>query len=341
MKKSRTLPILAVLFAVFVWGISFVSTKVVLKDLPPVSIAFFRQLIAILPLLLLMRLNRDTLHITKREIPLFFVASFFGLVLYFVFENTGLLYTSASNAAMLVAAIPVFTILIESVIGRKRLSLFTLAMVLVSIGGVYMVLFEKGLPDFTSRTFLGNLLVFGAMVSWILYTYLSRRLGAKYNSLKVTTIQTICSVPLFVPFLLREIPDWKVPSGAAMFHLVFLGTLCSAAAYVAYLHGVQKLGPVLPSAFLNLLPVVTILTGMVLLAEIPTWSQIIGATFIIGSLTILTLRGRKAETAESVDDHVMKKEGAPHETDVKVDPVPSAGSDTRPHAARGLRTQDE
>jgi len=221
---------------------------------------------------------------------------------------------------------------------------------------VYLVLFENGMPDFSSKTFLGNMLVFGAMVSWIAYTYLSKRLGARYNSLKITTLQTFCSIPLFVPFLIREIPDWKVPSGLSLLHLAFLGTLCSAAAYVAYLHGVQKLGPILPSAFLNLLPVVTILTGMVLLAEIPTWSQITGATLIIGSLTALTLKGRKTAVTET-----DRKEGTTHETySSKTNPseansidtntgeaktetghARAAGSDTLSRAARGLRTQDE
>jgi drug/metabolite transporter (DMT)-like permease len=298
MRKHRLFPILTVLFAVFVWGISFVSTKVVLKELPPVSIAFIRQLIAILPLLLVLRISGDSLRITKREIPLFFVAAFFGLVLYFVFENTGLQYTSASNAAMLVAAIPVFTLIIESVIGHRRLPVFTLAMVLVSIGGVYLVLFENGMPDFSSKTFFGNMLVFGAMVSWIAYTYISKSLGRKYSSLKITTIQTLCSIPLFFPFLLREIPAWKVPSNSVLIQIAFLGIFCSAGAYVAFLYGLQKLGPILPSAFLNLLPVVTILTGMVMLAEVPSWSQVAGASLIIGSLTALTVKGRRTAVRE-------------------------------------------
>ena len=300
MRKHRLFPVVTVLFAVFVWGISFVSTKVVLTELPPVSIAFFRQLIAILPLLLALRLSRESLRITKREIPLFFVAAFFGLVLYFVFENSGLQYTSASNAAMLVAAIPVFTLIIESIIGHRRLPLFTLAMVLVSIGGVYLVLFQDGMPDFSSKTFLGNMLVFGAMVSWIAYTYISKSLGKKYSSLKITTVQTLCSIPLFIPFLLGEIHAWKVPSDKVALQLVFLGLLCSAGAYVAFLYGLQKLGPILPSAFLNLLPVVTILTGMVMLAEIPSWGQVIGAALIIGSLTALTIKGRKSAIKEVV-----------------------------------------
>lgn len=298
MKTQRILPILTVLFAVFAWGISFVSTKVVLEDFPPISIAFIRQLIAIAPLLLLLRMNGESLSLKKGELRQFFIAAFFGLVLYFVFENSGLQYTTASNASMLVAAIPIFTLVIESLIHKKRLAIFTLAMILVSITGVYLVLFEAGLPDFSSDTFLGNMLVFGAMMSWIAYTYLSKRLAANYNSLKITTLQTFCSIPLFIPFLIHELPAWKMPSTLSLLNLAFLGIVCSAAAYVAFLYGLQKLGPVLPSAFLNLMPVVTILTGMILLAEIPTAMQTTGAVLILGSLTALTIKGRKSAVVE-------------------------------------------
>ncbi len=298
MKKHAAGPLLAVLFAVFVWGVSFVSTKVVLTELPPVSIAFFRQIVALVPLLVLTRVTGESLRVPKREILTFFVATLFGIVLYFVFENNGLQFTTASNASMLVAAIPVFALLTESIAERRRLPFLTLALVLVSIGGVYLVLFERGLPDLSSKTFLGNMLVFCAMVSWIIYTFMSRRLGKKYNSLKMTTVQSFCSLPLYLPFLAGEVGAWHVPSTTALLHLAFLGVFCSAGAYVAYLYGLQKLGPILPSAFLNLIPVVTILTGMVLLHEMPSWSQLIGASLIIGSLTVLTVRGAKTAVRE-------------------------------------------
>ncbi len=60
MKKHAAGPLFAVLFSVFVWGVSFVSTKVVLTELPPVSIAFFRQIVALVPLLVLMRLTGES-----------------------------------------------------------------------------------------------------------------------------------------------------------------------------------------------------------------------------------------------------------------------------------------
>lgn len=75
----------------------------------------------------------------------------------------------------------------------------------------------------------------------------------------------------------------------AIWNLIFLGVFCSAVAYVLYFIGMRALGPVLPSALLNLLPVVTIISMLIVFKEAPSWVQIIGAILIIGSLSALSL----------------------------------------------------
>lgn len=295
MKVKNSWGIPATLFAVFVWGISFVSTKIILNDLPPVSIAFFRQFVALVPLLIMMTYKKESFKLQKGEVFLFILATLFGIVLYFFFENRGLTMTTASNASMLVAAIPIFALIVESIAQRKPLELPALFCIIASVLGVYFVIFEDGLPDFSSKTFLGNLLVVGAMISWIIYTFLSKSLGEKYNSLKLTTLQTLFSIPLFIPFVLGEVNAWKIPSLLSLGHLTFLGVFCSALAYVFYLFGLKALGPVLPSALLNLIPVVTILVGTLFLDEKMSPLQILGAALIVGSLTLLSILRTKKE----------------------------------------------
>lgn len=287
--RKGFLGIVFALFAVLFWGISFVSTKVVLTEIHPVSIAFFRQFIALVPLVILMIIKKESFKLSRGDLKRFCFAALFGIVLYFVFENTGLTLTSASNASMLVAAIPIFILITESMTARRRISLSSLLCIIASFVGVYCVIFEDGKIDFLSKSFLGNLFVLGAMASWIVYTFLSKKLGEHYSSLKLTTIQSFISIPIFVPFLISEIPTWSLPSTLILSNLVFLGVFCSAFAYVFFLYSLQTLGPVLPSAFLNLIPVVTILTGTFVLSEKLSLLQIVGACLIIGSLTFLSL----------------------------------------------------
>ena len=315
MKKSF-LGILFVLFAVFFWGISFVSTKIVLTGIPPVSIAFFRQFIALVPLIALMLLRKESFHLSRGDLKLFFIAALFGIVLYFVFENNGLTLTSASNASMLVAAIPIFTLIIEGISNHKRMSVASLGCILASFLGVFCIIFEKGVIDLNSKVFIGNLLVFGAMASWIIYTFLSKNLGKRYSSLKLTTIQSFLSIPLFTPFIIAEIPTWHVPSMAVIGNLVFLGVFCSGIAYVFFLYSLQTMGPVLPSAFLNLIPVVTIITGMIVLSEKLSLIQIAGAVLIVGSLTLLSLmklRERNSLLKSAIESHMPLSKDIPLE----------------------------
>lgn len=289
MKLNKAFGIPAVLCSVLFWGISFVSTKIVLQDISPITIALLRQVIALIPLFALMIIKKESFKLKKGELIRFTFAALFGIVLYFVFENQGLTLTSASNASMLVAAIPIFILIIESITNKKKMDFASFFCIVASLFGVYFVVFEGGIPDFGSNSFLGNLLVFGAMVSWIIFTFISKKLSQSYSSIKLTTIQTIISIPLFMPFVMGELGNWKLPSGKSLLNLIFLGVFCSAIAYVLFLFGLKNLGPVLPSALLNLIPVVTIIVGSVVLLEKISSFQIIGTILIILSLTFLSI----------------------------------------------------
>ena len=287
--KNKLLPLLAVLASVILWGLSFLSIKLVVQEIPPASMAWFRQIPALITLLILMRQRKETFQILKSEWLTFIAATLFGIVLYSVFENSGLQFTSPATASMLVAAIPVFILILESAFTRQWPDWITALCIFLSIGGVWLVLFDGGAPDLTRGSLKGNLLVLAAMACWIIYTFLSKKLGQRYSSLKLTTIQTLCALFLFLPFSVGEIHRWRLPSMTATLHLTFLGVFCSAIAYVLYLFGVNVLGSVIPSTFLNLCPVVTILAGFLILGEVPTWVQLTGALLIIGSLTALSL----------------------------------------------------
>lgn len=279
-----------VIIPVVFWGISFISTKVVLQDVPPISIAFFRQLIAVGPLFAWMFYKKQAKLLPLKDFALLALSSFFGIILYFVFENTGLVRTSASNASMIVASVPVFTLITEVLFFKFKVNLKMVIFITLSICGVYLVISDNGRLDLSSATFIGNLLVMGAMVSWVVYTILSRDLGKKYSSLVITTYQTGISAFLFIPFILHELPMWKLPGIVPILNLVFLGICCSALAYLSFLHAISKLGATTSSAFLNLVPVVSVVAGYIILHEKLTLLQMAGMGIILLSLYNLSVR---------------------------------------------------
>jgi drug/metabolite transporter (DMT)-like permease len=136
------------------------------------------------------------------------ITSMFGIVLYFLFENNALQYTTASNASMLVAAMPLFAIIIEAFFFRQRISWKMAVCILISIVGVYLVVTVDGRLDFSSSRFYGNLLMMGSMICWVVYTFLNKNLDGKYSGMAVITYQSLASIFLFMPFVLPEVKRW-------------------------------------------------------------------------------------------------------------------------------------
>ena len=282
--KNKLISYILVIIPVIFWGISFISTKVVLKEIPPVSIAFFRQLIALVPLIGWCLITRVSFRVTLKDFLLLALSCFFGIVLYFVFENNGLRYTTASSASMIVAAVPVFTLLTEALLFKAGLNRKAIVCILVSIFGVYLIISDNWKLDFSSSSFLGNLLIMGAMAAWVIYTILSRQLADRYTSLQITTFQTAISTFLFIPFIIPEIGDWQRISLIPLANLIYLGVFCSAVSYLSFLYAIKRLGPTISSAFLNLIPVVSVTAGYIILGERLAAIQFVGMALIILSL---------------------------------------------------------
>ena len=286
-----------ILLPVIFWGISFISTKVVLKEIPPVSIAFLRQLIALLPLILWGIITHASFKIAIKDLILLAGSSFFGIVLYFIFENNGLMHTTASSASMIVAAVPVFTLLVEIIFFKLKTNLKVIVYIIASVFGVYLVISVNGKLDFSSSAFKGNMLVMGAMASWVIYTVLSRKLGSRYSSFIITIYQTVLSSLLFLPFLIPEIGSWKPLSAAALLNLLYLGVFCSAVSYFMFLYAIKNLGTAVSSTFLNLIPVVSVLAGYLILDEKLLPVQYGGMLIIMVSLFLLSRNQQKQKNA--------------------------------------------
>ena len=286
--KEYYLALLFIILSVIFWGVSFISTKVLLLEIPPSSIAFFRQLVALVPLTAFMLYKGSFIKVPRYHIRLLALSGLFGIVLYFFFENMGLKFTSASNASMIVASVPIFTLASEALFFKLKIRPTMIVCLILSIIGVYFVISINGRLDFSSSTFLGNMLVIGAMVCWVIYTIQSRSLSEDYSGIIITTYQTIASVFLFIPFIIPEIRYWQKISFTAFLNLIYLGIFCSAGAYIFYIYAAKRLGATLSAAFLNLIPVVSVVASFLILGERVTLFQIIGMSLIIAPLYVLS-----------------------------------------------------
>lgn len=288
-RNNKLFALIAITLTVIFWGYSFVSTKILLNDFPPITIAFFRQIIAAGTLAVVLYVKKLFVRMPVKDILLLFASSFFGIVLYFIFENTGLKYTTASNGSIIVAAVPIFTLITESLFYKFKITPRVISCVIISVAGVFLVIFEKGL-DFSTGYTKGNLLMIGAMVTWVIYTIICKSLAGKYNGIVITAYQMGAASILFIPFIIPDIKQWHALSVYSLVNLLYLALFCSALAYYLYNVAVKGLGATVSSMFLNLIPVVSIIGGLLVLNETVSFIQIGGMLLIMVSLVFV--RGR-------------------------------------------------
>ena len=135
------------------------------------------------------------------------------------------------------------------------------------------------------------------MACWVVYTILNKKLTDKYSSLLLTFSQAAFAIFIFVPFILPETGQWRMPATISLIHLFYLGICGSALGYILFVHAVKQLGATISSAFLNLIPVVTVVCGYFILGEKVSWPQLAGMSLIMVSLFAISTARPRAKRA--------------------------------------------
>ncbi|MBN1834297.1 MAG: DMT family transporter [Spirochaetales bacterium] len=303
-RSPRLLPTLAMVSAVVFWGMSFVSSRVLLDaGFPPMAMVFVRFSIASLVLLPIhRRLEAPARLHGRRDAAVLVLSGLFGVTVYFFCETRGIKLTSASNAALIVATVPVLTVAVDRVLFRHPLSWLQSLGIGLSVLGVFLIVRRSS--ALFPEALKGNLFMLGACASWVVYIFTSRRLRGRAGGLFLTTWQSVIGVAFLAPLVLLERRQWEmVPGGApallaspvVWLNLLYLGIACSAVSYFLYLYALSALGSVVVSSYINLVPVVGAVGGVAVLGERLSVLQVLGAAVVIAGVFLVNLPRRSPE----------------------------------------------
>jgi drug/metabolite transporter (DMT)-like permease len=287
--SPRTLPLLAVWGTVLFWGLSFVSSKTILNTgVPPMTMVCIRFVIATVVLNLFLRKFDPAARLRVKDIPALAASGLVGVTIYFFFESRGIKLTSASHASLIIAVIPVVTVLAEALFFRTRISWLSGAGVALSVVGVVFVVQRPGAGTGGAVSLAGDLFMFGACVSWVVYIILSKNLHKRLSEIAITAYQSLFGTLFLIPLALLEMRQWVPLTLSAGLNLAYLAVFCSALSNFLYVFALSRLGPIAVSPFVNLIPVVGVLGGVVLLGEAIGWSQILGGLVILAGVLMVS-----------------------------------------------------
>jgi len=288
MNKPKTFwfHIIAII-TVIIWGTTFVSTKVLINyGLSPVEILLYRFILAyvgiwfVCPRILFAKNMKDEL--------LFIASGLCGGSLYFVFENTALKITLASNVSLIVCTAPIFTAFLAYIIYKKESIKPSLIMgSLTALFGVALVVFNGSFILQISP--LGDLLTILAALSWAFYGIILGKLSGRYSTLFITRKVFFYGIVTLIPFLCfgeGTLNPSLISQPIILINLLFLGVIASLLCFVMWNSAVKELGVVQTSNYIYLIPLVTLLTSAIVINEQVTIIALIGSIFILSGVYI-------------------------------------------------------
>ncbi len=282
----RNSALIAIGVTVLLWGFSFVSIKVAVAVFPPMSLGALRFAMASVLLWIVKLVTAPKEHITLKDLPGLAAAGLVGVTAYFYFENNGVLRVSASEASIVIGAIPVLSMVAERILGGSPLKLRRWLGALLSVIGVWAV---AGASVAVSGSVSGYLYMIGAAVAWVAYCFLTKPLFARRSRVFIVFWQSVFGFIGFLPFALAELPRWGVPDAGTWAHVAFLGVFCSALGYLLYAVALQDLGVGVSTVFVNVIPVVTVAAGFVFLGERLSPMQWVGAAAVVAGVYLATI----------------------------------------------------
>lgn len=279
---------LLLLFTSLLWGGNFVVGKSLVDYATPSTLTLLRWLIAVIFLVPIVLWKEKTLKPNKMAIVPLLLMGGTGVVLFNVFQFMALEFTTASNVG-LISTINMFSIALSSYLFLKeRINVFQIMAMLISLGGVLLVLTNGHLTVLFSLQFnKGDLFMMTAVALWGLYSVCSKWAMKYVTPLMATLYSGVFGIMMLSPF---HIGDMSIKHVDASFiqSILYTGLISTVLCMLFWNIGVQKIGATTSGLFLNFNPVFTAILAFLFLDEKMTWIQGLGGGIVIVGCILFT-----------------------------------------------------
>jgi drug/metabolite transporter (DMT)-like permease len=285
-KFFMILPVAALLAAVCLWGVSFVGMRIVLQSLSPMSGMWCRMaaaMIVILPFAGKLKPRNYLPGDWKMLLPM----TLFMPCLYFLLETNALLLSTSTQVGVISASLPVLTALGAWIFMKESIGKLALSGLCLSIGGVVLLTLSQGSGGNAPNPVLGNLMELMAMICAAANFLMVKKLSGRYSPWALTAMQIVAGFIFFLPGLFQLVgTEASVWTLELVLNLLFLGVFVSLGAFGLYNWGISRLNATMAASFINIVPVVAIITGWIVLGEALTGIQLAAAAGVIAGVML-------------------------------------------------------
>lgn len=283
---------LLLVFMTILFGLTFIATKNALQGLGIFQVLFGRYLFALTVLTIILWQDRKKFHIAKRDWKHFLMLALVEPVGYFTFETLGVRFTTPSNVSLIIATIPVFSLIFAFWILNEKSGRYAILGIIASLVGVYLIVSVQAKSALAPNPVLGNLFTLGAAMAAGMYNVLCRRLTHIYSPLTITYYQSVVAAFVFFPLAVIQsflYPDFTINTYLVL-NVMYLGIGSSVGAYLILNFTLSRLPTYKVAIYANLVPVVTIIASWMVYSELLKPMQFLGAAFVIAGIYLTNVK---------------------------------------------------
>jgi drug/metabolite transporter (DMT)-like permease len=283
--KDRILAMGCLVVAMALWGSSFVALKMAFAELPSLWVIFARMALGSLVFLGAWRW-RGRFSYRPGDWKYLLGLAVCEPCLYFIFEAIALQNTSASQAGMITALLPLLVAVGAFVFLGERITRTTLAGFLLAFAGVIWLTLGSQADEHAPAPLLGNFFEMLAMISAMGYMLMLKYLSARYSAFLLTAMQAFVGTLFFLPLAAWSAPLPLTVSATGLAAVVYLGVVVTVGAYGLYNFAVSRLPASQASAFVNLIPLFSLVFAVLLLGETLGDQQFFGAGLVFAGVAL-------------------------------------------------------
>jgi drug/metabolite transporter (DMT)-like permease len=285
MKNKNLFAHVLAILTIIIWGTTYISTKILLKDFSPEEILGYRFFTAFFIILIIYPKKTEILPV--KEEMLFFLLGATGISLYYWTENLALQYTYASNVGLIASAIPIITALISKFIfNNEKFTINMLAGFVIAIIGISIIIYNGKVLRLNPK---GDLMAIISAILFSIYSILIKKINVDYSQLFIVRKTFFYGIITMIPILLiskANLLKKPVLNPSIAFNFLFLAAFASVLCFIMWNKSIKIIGAVKTTNYIYFVPLITMISSSIFLKEQISFLMILGGVLIFAGVYV-------------------------------------------------------
>lgn len=279
-------PVTAVIF----WGVSFAATKIALEELVPLTLILLRLILAVIFLTTIAVYTKRDFSINLKSHGGILILALIA-VLHLWIQVTGLQFTTAAKTGWIIGITPVFMALLGFTFFKETFNLIKSSGILIAFFGLILLISHGDLSSIDLISNKGDFLILGSAFTWAVYSAVNKKISLTYPPMMTILFLFLMMAVIISPFTINGEAVQTVINLSAdgWIAILFLGILCSGAAYVMWASALKEMESAKVGAFLYFEPFVTVIAAWIILSENITLLMILAGIIITIGVVLVNL----------------------------------------------------